>query len=239
MGWDGTLTSPLAPQVRGVPGVDPRGALSQLGQLHGPRAGQHQALLLLHHRYEARREAQSLRSSLPHPQLPACVRESSARAPSPVPTSTPPARSRLRWFTARARLPPSPPLPLNTFFSLSSIPKIKPCSSPLGVRSPPPLHSRVLTPTAALAPGPGGCGEQTRLSAPPAAHSAGLVRPERLPFNLPLSAPPGSRGGGPGGAGCFVVCPAPSPQGATRCQLRPRRPPLADLPRSAQVLIAF
>lgn len=29
-----------------------RGALSQLGQLHLPRTGQHQALLLLHHRYE-------------------------------------------------------------------------------------------------------------------------------------------------------------------------------------------
>lgn len=68
-----------------------------------------------------------------------------------------PARSRLRWFTARARLPPSPPpsphLPRKYIFwrwgsargrpafpppaSLSSIPKIKPCSSPPGCVPPP------------------------------------------------------------------------------------------------------
>lgn len=35
----------------------------------------------------------------------------------------------------------------------------------------------------------GVAGEQTRLSAPPAPHSARLVCPKSLPLNLPLSAP--------------------------------------------------
>lgn len=219
MGWDGTLTSPLAPQVRGVPGVDPRGALSQLGQLHGPRAGQHQALLLLHHRYEARWEAQSLRSSLPHPQLPACVRESSARAPSPVPTSTPPARSRLRWFTAQARLPPSPPLPLNTFFSLSSIPKIKPCSSPLGVRSPPPFPGADTHRSAGT-----GAGRLRRTN--PALSAAGRAQcgacsPRAPALQSATVCAPGKQGRGAGGS--RVLCCLPGSL-AARCHPVPAAP---------------
>lgn len=47
--------------------------------------------------------------------------------------------------------------------------------------------------------------KQTRLSAPSASHSAGLVCLERLPLNLPLSAPPGITS--VAGAGCHLCCP--------------------------------
>lgn len=47
-------------------------------------------------------------------------------------------------------------------------------------------------------------GEQTRLSASPASHSAGLVCPKRLPLNLPLSAPPGTTS--VARAGCLLCC---------------------------------
>lgn len=89
------LTSPPTPQVRGVHGVDARGALSQLGQLHLPCSGQHQALLLLHHRYEQQQSLWAsatdptlggLRpASLPHPSFCTCcpqaTLESSRSAP--------------------------------------------------------------------------------------------------------------------------------------------------------------
>lgn len=164
-----------------------------------------------------------------------------------------PARSRLRWFTARARLPPSPPpsphLPRKYIFwrwgsargrpafpppaSLSSIPKIKPCSSPPGC-VPPPFPGADTHRSAGS-----GAGRLRRTN--PALSAAGRAQcgacsPRAPALESATVCAPGKQGRGAGGG--RVLCCLPGSL-AARCHPVPAAPAPAPSHRPAPLSPGF